>query len=67
MMVGTDVIIMEVSIKRKEVIETQRKRAARSFHSGYSLREVAKMEGMSHEWVRLAVKTYPQDINSSGT
>ena len=58
---------MEVSIKKKEEIVVRQKRAALLVHSGYSLREVARVENMSHEWVRLAVKNYPQDINSSGT
>ena len=58
---------MEVSKKRKEDIISRQKRAALLVHSGYSLREVARVENMSHEWVRLAVKSYPQDINSSGT
>ena len=52
---------MEVSKKRKEKIEATRKRAASLFYSGYSLREVADMEKKSHEWVRLAVKSYPVD------
>lgn len=44
-----------------EEINARRKRASLLYYSGYSLREVAKIEAMSHEWVRLAIKSYPQE------
>lgn len=52
----------QISISKLRRIERENsnKNAAKLYKKHRSLRKVAEITGMSHEWVRRAVYTYPQ-------
>ena len=53
--------MIKLSKNKKILKDAEKLKAAKFYHSNFTLREVAKIMGRSHEWVRTAIQMFPKN------